>query len=59
MLETPKEPEYSDRGDSDMDEDTSSGSLDKLKPKKVESVARGMQECWQLERKRVSIKWSI
>lgn len=59
VLEVPKEPEYSDRGDSDMDEDTSSGSPDKLKPKKVESVARGMQQCWQPKRKGVSIKWSI
>lgn len=59
VLETHKEPEYSARGDSDMDEDTSSSSPDKMKPKKVESVERGTQQCWQLERKEVPIEWSI
>uniref|UniRef100_A0A8C1IWM6 Tyrosine-protein phosphatase non-receptor type 20 n=1 Tax=Cyprinus carpio TaxID=7962 RepID=A0A8C1IWM6_CYPCA len=35
----PKELEYSDRGDSDMDEDTYSSSQEKHKTKKVESVS--------------------
>lgn len=33
--EVPKDPEYSDRGDSDMDEETYSSSQEKLKLKKV------------------------
>uniref|UniRef100_A0A672SNW9 Tyrosine-protein phosphatase non-receptor type 13-like n=1 Tax=Sinocyclocheilus grahami TaxID=75366 RepID=A0A672SNW9_SINGR len=36
--DVPKELEYSDRGDSDMDEDTYSSSQEKHKTKKVESV---------------------
>lgn len=35
--EAPKEPEVSDRGDSDMDEDTHSSNQDKLKSVKVVS----------------------
>uniref|UniRef100_A0A8C2F548 Protein tyrosine phosphatase non-receptor type 13 n=1 Tax=Cyprinus carpio TaxID=7962 RepID=A0A8C2F548_CYPCA len=38
----PKELEYSDRGDSDMDEDTYSSSQEKHKTKKVESVSVGV-----------------
>uniref|UniRef100_A0A671LW79 Tyrosine-protein phosphatase non-receptor type 20 n=1 Tax=Sinocyclocheilus anshuiensis TaxID=1608454 RepID=A0A671LW79_9TELE len=37
--DVPKELEYSDRGDSDMDEDTYSSSQEKHKTKKVESVS--------------------
>uniref|UniRef100_A0A673HXA3 Tyrosine-protein phosphatase non-receptor type 20 n=1 Tax=Sinocyclocheilus rhinocerous TaxID=307959 RepID=A0A673HXA3_9TELE len=37
--DVPKELEYSDRGDSDMDEDTYSSSQEKQKTKKVESVS--------------------
>lgn len=37
--DVPKELEYSDRGDSDMDEDTHSSSQEKQKTKKVESVS--------------------
>uniref|UniRef100_A0A8C1RR66 Tyrosine-protein phosphatase non-receptor type 20 n=1 Tax=Cyprinus carpio TaxID=7962 RepID=A0A8C1RR66_CYPCA len=37
--DVPKELEYSDRGDSDMDEDTCSSSQEKHKTKKVESVS--------------------
>uniref|UniRef100_A0A8C1RQY3 Protein tyrosine phosphatase non-receptor type 13 n=1 Tax=Cyprinus carpio TaxID=7962 RepID=A0A8C1RQY3_CYPCA len=39
--DVPKELEYSDRGDSDMDEDTCSSSQEKHKTKKVESVSGG------------------
>lgn len=40
VLDAPKEQElYSDRGDSDMDEDTYSSSQEKHKTKKVESVS--------------------
>ncbi|KAL2099649.1 hypothetical protein ACEWY4_004043 [Coilia grayii] len=34
VVEVPKEPEYSDRGDSDMDDETYPGSQKKIKPKK-------------------------
>lgn len=39
--EAPKEPELSDRGDSDMDEETYSSSHEKQKPKKVPAEGRG------------------
>ncbi|XP_041914622.1 tyrosine-protein phosphatase non-receptor type 13 isoform X6 [Alosa sapidissima] len=42
VLETPKEPEYSDRGDSDMDEETYPGSPEKLKLKKELSPSCNM-----------------
>lgn len=38
-VDVPKELEYSDRGDSDMDEDTYSNSQEKQKTKKVDSVS--------------------